>query len=113
MQKAFPYVVSALVVAAFSWYYLIVRAQPLNFTWANAIVAFSALIVLGLAMCAGSLAKFVHPLSKYAHFRKEFGLIGFALAAVHIALVMPIMIYSRNPRFGQMQYQQRLRLLHL
>lgn len=100
MQRAIPYVISTLVIAIFSWHYLIVRAQPLNFSnWANAIVAFSAVIILGLAMIAGSLAKFVKPLSKYAHFRKEFGLIGFALAAVHIALVIPILIYSDEPAF--------------
>jgi len=97
MQRAIPYVISALVVGIFSWYYLIVRGHPLNFTWANAIVAFSAVIILGLAMVMGSLAKFARPLSKYAHFRKEFGLIGFALAAMHVALVIPILIYSDEP----------------
>ena len=97
MKNVFPVIVSAAIIAIFSWYYLIVRAQPLNFQWANAIVAFSAVIILGLAMVAGSLAKFVKPLSKYAHYRREFGLIGFALAAIHIALVIPILIYSDEP----------------
>lgn len=96
MKNAFPIIVSVAVVAIFSWYYLIVRSQPLNFQWANAIVAFSAVIILGLAMVAGSLAKFVKPLSRYAHWRREFGLIGFALAAMHVALVIPLLIYSEE-----------------
>ena len=97
MNSKPPIIISALIVGIFSWYYLIVRAQPLNIQWANAILAFSSVIILGLAMAMGSLAKFVHPLSKYAHYRKEFGLIGFALAAMHVALVIPLLIYSEEP----------------
>ena len=49
MERKLPHLVSLLVIGAFAWYYLVFRAMPLSLGFANAIVAFSATVIIGVA----------------------------------------------------------------
>src|SRR3989344_2183662 len=92
MSNAKAYIISALVLGIFSWYYLVVRAQPASLNFINAIVAFSAVIIIGFSFVLGPLSNFIKFFAKYESYRKTFGLIGYALAGLHIVLVVPLLL---------------------
>ncbi|MCR4368697.1 MAG: ferric reductase-like transmembrane domain-containing protein, partial [archaeon] len=92
LKHAAPYLICALIVAAFAWYYFIFRAFPVSIGFTNAVVAFSAVIVLGFSFILGPLAKFHNFFRAHLEYRKDFGLIGFSLASLHVLLVVPLLI---------------------
>ncbi|HIH09716.1 MAG TPA: hypothetical protein HA254_03510 [Candidatus Diapherotrites archaeon] len=94
MSNKPAYIVSALVVAIFSWYYFISRAFPVNVQYLNAVVAFSAVVIIGISFLLGPLAKFVKFTAKYEGQRKAFGIIGYALACAHVLLIVPLLLQS-------------------
>ena len=87
-----PFVISAIVILAFAWYYFIFRAFPVNMGFLNAVTAFSATIILSLSFFMGPLANIVHWFKPYLHDRKEYGLIGYSLAAIHLLLAILVML---------------------
>ncbi|MBI4052639.1 MAG: ferric reductase-like transmembrane domain-containing protein [Candidatus Diapherotrites archaeon] len=96
MDRKLPHIVSLLVIGTFAWYYLVFRAMPLSIGFANAIVAFSAVIILGLAFFLGPLARFVKFFDRFLVHRKAFGLWGFSLAALHVALAAIVLLSERR-----------------
>ena len=91
MQKI-AYAVSLLIIAIFSWYYFISRGFPLEIQYINAVAAFSSTVIIALSAIAGPLARFIPRLRKIVETRRPLGLVGFGLAALHTALVVPILL---------------------
>jgi DMSO/TMAO reductase YedYZ heme-binding membrane subunit len=92
MMNRLALAISALVILLFAGYYWILRAMAIGLGSANAIVAFSAVIVIGISFLLGPLARFIGPVSRFAAHRKDFGLIGYFLAALHVLLVVPLLL---------------------
>ncbi len=80
-----PYALSAAVIAVLAWYYFIQQGFPVNLNFTNAVVAFSATVVLALAFLAGPVGR-IRRLKRALLYRKDFGLVGYALASVHVLL---------------------------
>ena len=92
-----PFLVSFLIVLAFTWYYFfdIALHERAGFlTATNAVVAFSAVIILGLAFFLGPLSNILKFFKKYIHDRKEFGLIGYGLASLHLIIAVFLLLES-------------------
>jgi DMSO/TMAO reductase YedYZ heme-binding membrane subunit len=93
-MRVAPAVITVLVVAAFAGYYWVYRSFPVNLSFTNAIIAFSATVVLTLSFFCGPLARLIPPLRRAFAYRKDFGLYGYALAALH-ALLAAWDVYDR------------------
>ncbi len=95
MQKR-PYLVSLAIILILAWYYFIFRAFPITLGFVNAVVAFASTFIISLSFLFGPLAKFVKFFGKYLHDRKDYGLIGFGLAALHTFLAVPNMLSNNK-----------------
>jgi DMSO/TMAO reductase YedYZ heme-binding membrane subunit len=89
MFQRWPTLITLIVIAIFSWYYFIQLAFPVTLGFVNAVVAFSATIMIALSYLWGPLARFIPVVQDKVWWRKWFGLYGFGLAALHslIAIV--------------------------
>ncbi|HZX34133.1 MAG TPA: ferric reductase-like transmembrane domain-containing protein [archaeon] len=96
MSNKLPIAVSAIVVALFAWYYFIFRAMAPSLGFVNAVVAFSAVVILTFSFLIGPLARFIPFFRNFLAHRKAFGLIGYALAGLHIIIVVPLLIGESN-----------------
>ena len=92
MIKKTPYIISLLVIIALAWYYFIFSAFPISLGFINAVTAFSATIIISFSFFLGPLAKFINFFRKHLEYRKQFGFIGYSLAALHILLVVPLLL---------------------
>ncbi len=100
MNKVVPYIISALIMGILAWYYFIFRGFAVSVSFVNSVVAFSAVFIIGLSFAFGPLARFIHFFRPWLVYRKDFGLIGFALAALHIVLVVPMMLLEETREFN-------------
>jgi len=91
MQRV-PHIISAFVVLMLSWYYFFSLGRPFSINYLNAIAAFSAVFIIGLSFLMGPIARFVPTLQQDLQFRKTFGLWGYAMACVHLALVPAVLL---------------------
>ena len=92
------HLLALLIIAAFSWYYFIVRAFPPSINFANAIAALSATILIGISFLLGPLSRFLPALfNKILCLRKNIGLWGYGLALLHIVLVAYALLGSKDP----------------
>ena len=91
MQRI-PHIISAAVILVLSWYYFFSLGRPFGINYLNAIAAFSAVFIIGLSFLMGPIARFVPALQQDLQFRKAFGLWGYAMACVHLALVPPVLL---------------------
>ncbi|MCR4335204.1 MAG: ferric reductase-like transmembrane domain-containing protein [archaeon] len=98
-MKKRAYILSALVILAFAWYYLIFSARPLSLSFLNAIVAFSATVIIGLSALMGPIARFVPKWKNILEMRRPLGIIGFGLAALHLMMVVPILLENPSEVF--------------
>jgi len=96
LKRYGAYVVSAGVVAWLGWYYFIHRGFPVSVSFSNAVVAFSSMIVLTLCFALGPLSR-ISRLKRLRAYRKDFGLIGFALAALHTLLAAWAVLDDADP----------------
>ena len=87
-----PYIISAIVILILLWYYFIYRAFPVNLGFVDSVVAFSAMILITFSFLLGPVARFVPLFKKQLIERKDYGLIGFSLAALHTVLIVFKMI---------------------
>lgn len=92
MSRKVPITVSALVVIVLALYYFVYAARPVNLQFIDAVVAFSAVVIIAISYLIGSLARFMPKLAPFVHYRKEFGLIGYSVAVLHVILVVPLLI---------------------
>jgi DMSO/TMAO reductase YedYZ heme-binding membrane subunit len=88
-MKNLAYLISAVIVLIFSWYYFMVRGLPLSIPYLNAVAAFSSMILIALSAIMGPIARFVPQIKGVVQMRRPFGLVGFGLAGLHVALVVP------------------------
>ena len=93
-MKNFAYVLSALVIGIFSWYYFVERAFPIGLSYINGVAAFSATILIALSAIMGPIARFIPALKNVVQMRRGLGLVGFGLAALHTGLVVPNMLIN-------------------
>lgn len=84
--------VCVAVVFLLSFYYFVLMGRPVSPNFINAIVAFSATFVIGFSFVLGSVCRLFPPLNPLLVLRKNFGLIGFGLAALHVVLVVPVQL---------------------
>ncbi len=99
MGKYVPYAISAIIVGILSWYYFIFRGFAVSIGFINSVVAFSTIFIIGMSFILGPLARFIHFFRVWLAYRKDFGLIGFAFAALHIALVVPMLLLEATREF--------------
>jgi len=78
--------VSLIVIGAYAWYYFIYRGFPVSASFLNAVIAFSATIILTLSFALGPLTHWWAGIKRWRTYRKDFGLIGYALACAHIVI---------------------------
>jgi len=78
--------VSLVVIGAYAWYYFIYRGFPVSASFINAVTAFSATIILTLSFALGPLTHWFTAIKRWRTYRKDFGLIGYALACAHIVI---------------------------
>jgi len=81
-----PTIVTLAVLAAYAWYYFIYRGFPISASFVNAVTAFSATVVLTLSFAVGPLTYWSRRIRRWRTYRKDFGLIGYALACAHILI---------------------------
>jgi len=93
MQRI-PHVISAGVILVLAWYYFFSLGRPFGINYLNAIAAFSAVFIIGLSFLMGPISRFVPALQQDLQFRKTFGLWGYAMACVHLALVPAVLLQS-------------------
>ncbi|MFH1390766.1 MAG: ferric reductase-like transmembrane domain-containing protein [Candidatus Diapherotrites archaeon] len=98
-MKKRAYILSAIVILAFAWYYLIYSGRPLTLNFINAIVAFSATIIIGLSALMGPVARFVPKWKSILEMRRPLGIIGFGLAALHLMIVVPLLLEEPSEVF--------------
>lgn len=94
-----PLIISAIVILAFAWYYFIFKAFPVNMGFLNAVTAFSATIILSFSFFMGPLSNVIHWFKQYLHDRKEYGLVGYSLASIHLLLAIMIMLEPGREMF--------------
>ncbi|MBI4019449.1 MAG: ferric reductase-like transmembrane domain-containing protein [Candidatus Aenigmarchaeota archaeon] len=93
MQRV-PHIISAFVVLMLSWYYFFSLGRPFGINYLNAIAAFSAVFIIGMSFLLGPIARFVPALREDLQYRKTFGLWGYVLASVHLALVPMVLLQN-------------------
>lgn len=87
-----PLAVTVLVLLAFSWYYFINLGFPVNAVFINAVVAFTATVLISLSFFLGPLTVVLPFLKRFIHDRKALGLWGYGFAILHTILVVFVLL---------------------
>jgi DMSO/TMAO reductase YedYZ heme-binding membrane subunit len=79
-------IVTIAVLTAYAWYYFLYRGFPVSASFVNAVTAFSATVLITLSFALGPVTYWIARIRPWRTYRKDFGLIGYALACAHILI---------------------------